>query len=161
MTIQLPLATVEHLPFARNLTRQSMMRYYVQHDLLWQDRPFDEAWQWRENHLVCVDEVPVGFVSLSDDTRALYIRELHLVAAARGKGVGGQVLETVIARAWQRRLAYVRLMVFKSNPAQRLYLRKGFVVAGEEESFLLLECRTDPSARAGQGAGLRNGRGEG
>lgn len=48
--------------------------------------------------------------------------------AARGKGVGGQLLDAVTARAAELALRVVRLDVIDTNPrAQALYERKGFV----------------------------------
>lgn len=127
------------LPFARNLARKTMVPYYTRHGLLWQDADFDAGWSWRENHLLRVLDEAVGFVSLSADARALYIRELHLVEQARGQGIGATVLDHALAIAAQRRLPRLRLMVFKDNPAQRLYKRKGLAVVGEDLCFWLME----------------------
>jgi ribosomal protein S18 acetylase RimI-like enzyme len=70
-----------------------------------------------------------------------FIRELQLVEAARGGGLGGVILEWVHALAMERRVPLVRLTVFKSNPAQRLYRRHGFEQVGEDECFLRMERR--------------------
>jgi ribosomal protein S18 acetylase RimI-like enzyme len=127
------------LPFARSLARSTMVPYYTRHGLLWQDADFDAGWSWRENHLLMVLDSAAGFVSLSADTRALYIRELHLLEPFRGQGIGATVLESALTMAAQRRLPRLRLMVFKDNPAQRLYLRKGLSVVGEDLCFWRME----------------------
>lgn len=134
------------LPFARSLARKTMMPYYTRHGLLWQDADFDAGWSWRENHLLVVLGEVVGFVSLSADARALYIRELHLVETARRRGIGAVVLDDSLAIAAQRRLPRLRLMVFKDNPARRLYERKGLAVVGEDLCFWRME-RAVPMAR--------------
>ncbi|WP_110973097.1 GNAT family N-acetyltransferase [Pseudomonas huaxiensis] len=127
------------MPFARDLTRRGMLRYYCQYDLLWLDEAFDQAWSWREQWLVMDDEVLVGFCSLSQDSKALYIRELHIVDSAQGQGIGTWVLRELDAWAVQRRLQWLRLTVFKSNPARYLYLREGFVEQGEDECFVRMQ----------------------
>ncbi len=66
------------LAFARELTRQNMMAYYCEYDLLWLDEAFDQAWAGRQNELLCDGEQVLGFVSFSRDAKALYIRELQL-----------------------------------------------------------------------------------
>ena len=142
MDVQLSPATEEDLPFARALTRRTMLPYYTRFDLFWQDDAFDEAWHWRENLKVRKGGDTLGFISLSTDAGALYIRELHLIEAARGRGAGGQVLEYVIALAAERRISRLRLMVFRTNPAQALYRRKGFEVVGEDDCFLRMERAT-------------------
>lgn len=132
-------ASAEHLPFARELTRRGMLPYYCQFDLLWQDEAFDQAWEWREQWLILDADVCVGFCSLSQDSRALYIRELHISEAARGRGIGTWVLRELDSWARQRRLPLLRLTVFTSNPARTLYLREGFVEQGEDEYFVRMQ----------------------
>lgn len=143
MTLTLAPATDQHLTFARDLTRRAMLPYYRAYDLLWMEEAFNQAWGWREQWLVVDGERVLGYCSLSQDSRALYIRELHLIESARGQGVGGWVLETLPAWAARRRLPLLRLTVFKSNPAQALYLRHGFVAQGEDECFVRMQRTID------------------
>ena len=106
------------------------------------DAGFDTAWAGRENWLICRDDRVLGFISLSRDSRALYIRELHLLEAYRGLGAGGWVLEQMALRA--QTLGLLRLTVFKTNPARRLYQRMGLSIVGEEDCFWRMErvCRS-------------------
>lgn len=85
MGFELRPATSRDLDFARELTCKTMLRYYIQHDLLWQDEAFDVAWAGRENWLIVRGDRRLGYVSLSRDARALYIRELHVLEAFRGR----------------------------------------------------------------------------
>ncbi|WDH20512.1 GNAT family N-acetyltransferase [Pseudomonas chlororaphis] len=134
-----PAITPEDLLFARDLTRSTMLGYYIRHDLLWLDEAFDVAWAGRENLLICQGAEVLGFVSLSRDSRALYIRELHVLEAFRGQGAGAWTIEQVRAMARGERRALLRLTVFKDNPAQTLYGRMGLKVVGEDECFLRME----------------------
>ncbi|EZP66468.1 GNAT family N-acetyltransferase [Pseudomonas sp. RIT357] len=137
MAFHLRAATDQHLPFARTLTQQAMARYYVQYGLLWSNDGFDTAWAGRENWLICRDDTVLGFISLSRDSRALYIRELHLLEDCRGIGAGSWVLAQMTLKA--QVLGLLRLTVFKTNPAKKLYLRMGFNIVGEEDYFLRME----------------------
>lgn len=148
---QLRPATESDLAFARELTRSTMLRYYIRHDLLWLDEAFDVAWAGRENLLICQGGEVLGFVSLSRDLRALYIRELHVLQAWRGQGAGTWALGQVLAVARQERRGLLRLTVFKGNPAQRLYERVGLQVVGADECFWRMERTT----AAGNGASAR------
>ncbi|WOE77273.1 GNAT family N-acetyltransferase [Pseudomonas protegens] len=145
---QLRPAAEADLAFARDLTRSTMLRYYIRNDLLWLDEAFDVAWAGRENLLICSGAEVLGFVSLSRDLRAVYIRELHVLEAWRGQGAGAWTLLQVMERARSERRGLLRLTVFKGNPAQRLYERMGLKVVGEEECFLRMErsCASDPEA---------------
>ncbi len=135
-----------------------MMPYYTRHGLLWRDGDFDEGWSWRENYLLHVGGEPLGFVSLSADPRALYIRELHLLEHARGQGIGCAVLDHAIALAARRRLPLLRLMVFKDNPAQRLYRRKGLQVVGEDPCFWRMERPIAANVTGAAPAATHNGK---
>ncbi|BBH45406.1 GNAT family N-acetyltransferase [Pseudomonas sp. KU43P] len=141
MPLELKPASERDCTFARGLTRRAMLPYYREFDLLWIEEAFDQAWSWREQWLIVDGESVLGFCSLSQDRQALFIRELHLVPEQRGRGVGSWVLEQLACWAGQRRLPLLRLMVFKSNPARRLYLRHGFVEMGEDDCFVRMQRR--------------------
>jgi ribosomal protein S18 acetylase RimI-like enzyme len=139
MTFLMRLATAEDLTFARELTCQNMLRYYIQHDLLWQDDAFDVAWSGRDNWLISRGDTAVGFFSLSRDLRALYIRELQIAKAFRGQGAGSWAIDQVIDIAKTEKRPAVRLTVFENNPARNLYERKGLRVQGEDACFLRMQ----------------------
>lgn len=142
MDIRLVPATALDLAPARALARRGMLPYYITYDLVWLDQAFDETWHWREQWVIREGSHWLGFISLSADRRALYVRELHLLEAARGRGVGAHVLELAADIARQRQLPLVRLTVFKSNRAQRLYERAGFAKVGEDDCFYRMERPT-------------------
>ena len=139
MAFELRPATHRDLDFARELTRKNMLRYYIQHDLLWQDEGFDVGWAGRENWLIVSGSTVLGFFSLSRDTKALYIRELHVIEAFRGQGAGSWAIDQVFDMACKERRPALRLTVFENNPAQALYERKGLKVVGTDECFLRMQ----------------------
>ena len=139
MKFEWQAATDHELEFARNLTCSNMLRYYLQHDLLWQDEAFDAAWAGRDNRLIVSDDVRLGYVSLSRDARALYIRELQIGEAFRGQGAGSWVIDQVFALAIAERRPAVRLTVFENNPARAMYERKGLQVVGVDACFLMMQ----------------------
>lgn len=136
-------ATVGDLDFARDLTCRNMLRYYIEHDLLWQDEAFDVAWAGRENRVIVQGDGRVGFISLSRDARALYIRELQIAEAFRGRGAGFWAIDQVFAMAGKERRPALRLTVFENNPARALYERKGLQVVGTDECFLRMQREVD------------------
>ena len=140
---QLRPATSGDLAFARGLTCRNMLRYYIQNDLLWLDEAFDVAWAGRENWLIVRDDVLLGYVSLSRDAKALYIRELHVLEAFQGQGSGSWTIDQVFAMASKERRPALRLTVFETNPAKALYERKGLRVVGQDECFLRMQRDVD------------------
>lgn len=140
---QLRPATSGDLAFARGLTCRNMLRYYIHNDLLWLDEAFDVAWAGRENWLIVRDDVLLGYVSLSRDAKALYIRELHVLEAFQGQGGGSWAIDQVFAMASKERRPALRLTVFETNPAKALYERKGLRVVGQDECFLRMQRDID------------------
>ncbi|WP_260954476.1 GNAT family N-acetyltransferase [Pseudomonas citri] len=139
MSFQWREATAGDIGFARQLTCTNMLPYYLRHDLLWQDEAFDLAWAIRQNWIIYRDDLPLGFVSLSRDARALYIRELQMGEAFRGQGAGTWAIGQVWQMVAQERRPALRLTVFKDNPARVLYERMGLRVMGEDECFLRMQ----------------------
>ncbi|MBV7572542.1 GNAT family N-acetyltransferase [Pseudomonas sp. PDM32] len=137
-------ATPEDLAFARHLTCKNMLRYYIRHDLMWQDEAFDVAWAGRDNRLLTGGDKWLGYVSLSRDAGALYIRELQVVEAFRGQGIGSWAIDQVLSVAHQERRPALRLTVFEDNPARALYERKGFTVVGQDDCFLRMQLDINP-----------------
>lgn len=148
LPLQLSAARDADRDFARDLTRRAMLPYYQQFDLLWVEDAFDQAWEWREQWLITSGGQVIGFCSLSQDSQALFIRELHLLPEFRGQGVGKWVLGQLACWAQQRRLPLLRLMVFSTNPARRLYAATGFVEMGEDACFVRMQRWVDRSAAA-------------
>ncbi|MFL6531887.1 MAG: GNAT family N-acetyltransferase [Pseudomonas sp.] len=139
MSFQWRLAEVGDIDFARQLTCRNMLPYYLRHDLLWQDEAFDLAWVIRQNWIIHRDDQALGFVSLSRDARALYIRELQIDQAFRRQGAGTWAIGQVWAMVALEHRPALRLTVFKDNPARALYERMGLVVVGEDECFLRMQ----------------------
>lgn len=102
-----------------------------------QDRHYREHFPACEFLVVEHDGVPVG--RLYRDLRRDEIRlvDIALLAAARGHGLGGRLLEDILTEARERGLE-VRIHVERTNPARRLYDRLGFrlVETGEVYDFL-------------------------
>ncbi|WHS58422.1 GNAT family N-acetyltransferase [Pseudomonas sp. G2-4] len=142
MSFEWRAATTDDIDFARQLTCDNMLPYYLKHDLLWQDEAFDLAWIIRQNWIICRGDQRLGFASLSRDARALYIRELQIDEAFRGQGAGTWAIGQVWDMVTLERRPALRLTVFKNNPARALYERMGLRVVGEDECFLRMQRDT-------------------
>lgn len=85
MSFQWRAATATDIDFVRQLTCANMLPYYLRHDLLWQDEAFDLAWIIRQNWIISREDRVLGFVSLSRDARALYIRSCRSIRHSAGR----------------------------------------------------------------------------
>ena len=84
-----------------------------------------------------------GRLNFTRPEGAYHIGELHVDAACRGQGIGGALLDYAEQEARKAGHAAMSLVTATSNPARRLYERRGFVV---------VEKKTDPEYELGVGA---------
>lgn len=79
-----------------------------------------------------IDQLPVamaiGFVGFSTFKAKplINIHDLIVHERARGQGIGGALIDAVIAHATERNWCAVTLEVRSDNPARQLYAKKGF-----------------------------------
>lgn len=127
-------ATEADLPFLVALRRESMGPHVAAAGL----DASAEAQLARVMHrfdcaqLVLADGQPAGLLKLAKAPREWTLLQLQVAADARGKGLGQQLIEGVLAEAAEAGVR-VRLSVLKANPARRLYERLGFTVTGEDD----------------------------
>lgn len=142
--LRLQPATDEHLAFARELTRVNMRDYYLRYGFVWQPEAFDLEWPTRESYVVELAGQAVGFLGLTQENDYLYVRDVQLVEAWRGVGVGAWIMTRVTQMARKRACKRIRLKVFKSNPALALYLKLGYRRVGEEPALFWMEQELTP-----------------
>jgi GNAT superfamily N-acetyltransferase len=139
VSLRLSLASINDLPFARELTRVNMRTYYAQYGLIWQPAAFDAEWPSRESYLIHRESCLIGFLGITVEKNYLYVRDIQLIEAYRGEGVGAWAMTRIAHMAAERRCERIRLKVFKSNPATALYRRLGYASVGEETALLWME----------------------
>ena len=86
---------------------------------------------------------PVGRLYTLYSADDLRIMDIALMPQARGKGLGGALLEAVLRQAGALGAARISIHVEQNNPARRLYERQGFSRVGEAGVYDLLERRPD------------------
>ena len=99
------------------------------------DVPLGAAWYryWREA------DHSYGFVDESTPEVAIGVEAAH-----RGEGVGGFLLDVLLAHARSENVSQLSLSVEKDNSALRLYERKGFAIVGEVENAWTMMLRLPP-----------------
>lgn len=113
----------------------------------WVEQEGSTRWWW----IAEVDGRPVGMVNVklfsrmpgpgTTPTRWGYLSNLFVLPEARGAGVGGALIEALLAEADAQRL--VRVVLSPSELAIPLYERFGFAPAS---SLLLREAPSPPSS---------------
>lgn len=143
MKMSLRLATDADLDFCESLSREHMAGYREARNVAWDPARFRGSWAEFENLLVEVDGERVGTLRLSVVDRALEVRDLQVLPARRGQGIGAWAVQQARDMALARDLPELRLRVFADNPARRLYQRLGFVESATIDGVVHMLCRTD------------------
>ncbi len=103
---------------------------------------FREAFEPAHFRLIEVGGAFAGCVSLKAEGDHYELGQFYLAPARQGRGLGGKVLELLLAETDAAGLP-VRLHVLKQSPAARLYERHGFVRTHDEEWDVFYE-RSQP-----------------
>lgn len=96
--------------------------------------------------IVLVDGRNAGRLVVNRGPQELRIVDIALLPKHRNAGIGSALLQGILSEASTTGKP-VRLCVYKSNRAQRLYQRMGFVKTGETELYLDMESRASASTR--------------
>jgi uracil-DNA glycosylase len=121
-------ATPADRAFCEALGRDNMAAYHAARGIAWDPARFAASWATFENHVIVDRGERVGLLRLLVVGDALEVRDLQLLPAHRGRGIGTWAIAGAAAIARGRGLHRLRLRVLEENPARRLYARVGFEV---------------------------------
>lgn len=115
------------------------MRPYSEALIPWDEDKQRESFnaQWKVSDVEVLHHFGerVGWLQIEEAPSQLWLQHFYIVPERQKRGIGGVVLEQVIARARGRAIV---LGVLKNNPARRLYERHGFRVDQEEGMKLVM-----------------------
>lgn len=132
-------ASVADVAFAHDLTRDNMSSYFGAAGMAWNPALIPETWPQTENYLLLEGETRVGIVRLRVSAREIHVGDLQILSEYRNRGAGTFALKFVEDLARRRGANRLRLRVFSSSPARRLYLRSGFAEVDDQGAKQLLE----------------------
>ena len=95
-----------------------------------------------ENSIILIDDRPVGRMIVDRNQQAITLVDIAILPAHRNAGIGTVLIRGLIEEANASGRS-VRLHVLKSNPAQRLYLRLGFSIVGDDAIYF--EMKSEPN----------------
>lgn len=113
--------------FARDLIRQTMTPYWRRRGMVFNTTLFMRQWVKLNAAIIECDGSAAGVVAWENIREVAYLRELHLIEAFRGNGLGTRILHDWMAMQRAQGARTMRLKVFADNPARHLYERVGFL----------------------------------
>ncbi|MGY0633634.1 GNAT family N-acetyltransferase [Luteimonas sp. A478] len=144
MKLTLSPATDSDFAFCESLSCSNMAGYRGARGIDWDPQRFHASWLEFENLMVLADGEVVGLLRVLPEGEALAIRDLQLLPAWQGRGIGRWAVEQAKALAAERGFHRLVLRVYTDNPARNLYLREGFVVEATVDGTLHMSCLLAP-----------------
>jgi ribosomal protein S18 acetylase RimI-like enzyme len=146
MDVELRTYQPQDSDFARRLYFETM-RERIERLFGWdqegQEASFAEWFKADEVRIVMANGSDVGWVQQRPDGEAIFLVSIYIIPSMQGKGIGTQVIQTLLDLARQRHQV-VTLAVMKINPAFALYKRLGFQVTHEDEHKLYMRSMATP-----------------
>lgn len=106
-----------------------------------QDRHYRSHYPAARFDVVEGDGAPIGRLYVERSVQEIRLLDITLAPARRGAGIGGALLDALLAEARAAGCA-VQLHVEPTNPARRLYERLGFRACEEAAPYLRMEWRS-------------------
>jgi GNAT superfamily N-acetyltransferase len=124
------------------------IRAYTERWMTWVDEEqatrFARNWRCENCRLIALDGAgDIGWLDVDLSGDAAFLRQLYIAREHRGRGLGGAVMERLIAE-WGDRPAI--LSVLLNSPARRFYERCGFVPEREDGMRLWMRRELPKSA---------------
>lgn len=105
-----------------------------------QNRSYTAQYPKADRSLVLVQDKPAGRLFVDRGGDAIVLVDIALLQAHRGRGIGTELVRGLLEEGRQAQRP-VRLTVYRTNPAARLYARLGFVRTGGSEMYHVMESR--------------------
>lgn len=136
-------AIPEDVPFLLKLREATMSTYLIQSgvDLSEEEHFARVMYKFECAEIVLQGEQPVGLLKLQRGEDRWEIIQLQLCPSVQGKGIGTQLIVSVIREANTAK-ASLTLAVLRGNPARRLYESLGFAITGSDENEYFMSLVT-------------------
>ena len=99
------------------------------------------AYSTAEHSIILLDQQPVGRWMVARDADSLSLIDIALLAEHRGRGIGGGLIEGLIAEAKRARVPLRLQVQWTNQQAMRLYRRLGFSIVGTDAMYCRMERR--------------------
>jgi GNAT superfamily N-acetyltransferase len=143
--LEMRQATAGDVDLVWRMFRQSMKEYITEARGEWneerEESQFTSQLDLPASQLIQVDAQEVGFIMTPVRDGVLWIHTICIVPEHRRKGIGTEVIRSVIAEAKRQNLPLC-LRVLKVNPARELYERLGFKVTEESRHHYQMQFQT-------------------
>jgi ribosomal protein S18 acetylase RimI-like enzyme len=100
-----------------------------------QSRQYAMSYPKADHSIILFDETPIGRMMVASMEAAILLLDIALLPEYRNAGIGTELIQGLLNEAAATGKA-VRLHVFASSPAKRLYERLGFSQVGLDTAYV-------------------------
>ena len=123
--------------------KRNSIKPYVEKIWGWEEvyqiNDFDKSFIPDNIKKIMIDTECIGFIEVSEDANTVNIAEIHIIPDYQGLGVGGSIINNVIADT-KAKYKKTTLGCFKENKkAIQFYKSRGFTMVGETKTHYLFE----------------------
>jgi ribosomal protein S18 acetylase RimI-like enzyme len=101
-------------------------------------RSYMAAYPSAEESVIFSGKISAGSVNVYRCGSEIRLVDIALLPEYRRRGIGGEIIRQLAAESEEKGIP-LRLSVFRSNPAARLYARLGFVATGGDAMYCEME----------------------
>jgi ribosomal protein S18 acetylase RimI-like enzyme len=124
----------------------AQVREFLTRQFDFQKQSYEVTFLGAAFRIIQLEGVDVGRLYVDRGNTYLHIIEFSLVPEWRGRGLGTNILRSLLNEAHGGKVP-VRLSVLKDSPAVSLYLRHGFRIIGDKGSHHAMEWMPDTGPR--------------
>jgi ribosomal protein S18 acetylase RimI-like enzyme len=155
--IQLRHTSAEDEPFLMNLfatTRETELAHlnfddtqralFIRMQFNAQNMQYAMSYPKADSSVILSNNEPIGRLLVDRAEHEFTLVDIALLPTHRGTGVGGQLIKDLLREAAEQGKA-VKLSVWQTNPAKKLYERLGFAAVGDAGVYC--EMRWTPTSK--------------
>ncbi|PWK60650.1 GNAT family N-acetyltransferase [Roseicyclus mahoneyensis] len=133
-------ASTREWEFRLTLWSEAEKQAFLRRQFDLQDRHYQVTFPDAIRRIITQGAVDIGRLYVQRQDACLRIIDFSLLPEARGRGIGTDILRSLMNEAHGGKVP-VRLNVERASPALRLYLRHGFTPTGQTGHHVALEWR--------------------
>lgn len=117
---------------------EAMQNNFLKMQWTAQQQSYAQQFANSDHRIILLEDIPVGSVIISRSDQQIRLVDIALLPEHRNKGIGALCIQKLQDEAAFAGIP-LHLSVIKTNPAQHLYKRLGFLTVGEEGIHLRME----------------------
>lgn len=111
-----------------------------------QQRWYQTAYPAAQHSIITAEQEPIGRVLVSRENQSATLVDISILPQYRRQGIGGTIIGELIRQSSSQG-EILKLQVLRTNPAQQLYLRLGFLQTGEDAMYLQMATGAPAGAK--------------